>query len=78
MTTRVELPAGPTTLRLVKEPGDDGHVNLDYVQVSRSPPSERLEAEDATLAGNANVQTEHAGFSGTGYVGGFDGTPAPR
>ncbi|MDP3894959.1 family 16 glycoside hydrolase, partial [Nocardioides sp.] len=70
---RIQLPAGPTTLRLVKEPGDDGHVNLDYVQIT-APQSERFEAEDATLAGNANVQTEHAGYSGTGYVGGFDGT----
>ena len=31
----------------------------------------RYEAEAATLGGGASVQTEHAGYSGEGYVGGF-------
>ena len=31
----------------------------------------RYEAEAATLAGGANAQTEHAGYSGLGYVGGY-------
>ncbi len=30
------------------------------------------EAENAVLAGGANVSTEHTGFSGTGYVQGYD------
>ena len=30
------------------------------------------EAENAVLGGKANVSTEHAGFSGTGYVQGYD------
>lgn len=68
---RVELPAGVTTVRLVRDPGDDGHVNLDYVRVVE-PSTERYEAEDAQLAGGANAQTEHAGYSGTGYVGGME------
>ncbi len=71
MTTRVDLPAGATSLQLVKEPDDDGHVNLDYVQVLE-PTSVRYEAEDAALDGGANVQTQHAGYSGTGYVGGME------
>ena len=58
-------------MRLVRDPGDDGHVNLDYVQVVE-PSTERYEAEDAQLAGGANAQTEHAGYSGTGYVGGME------
>ena len=32
----------------------------------------RYEAEAATLAGGATVQTEHAGYSGDGYVGGYE------
>lgn len=71
VTQRIELPAGQTSLRLVRDPGDDGHVNLDYVQV-RDPQSRRYEAESAVHAGGANVQTEHAGFSGNGYVGGLE------
>jgi hypothetical protein len=30
------------------------------------------EAESATLGGKANISTEHAGYSGTGYVQGYD------
>ena len=57
-------------------PGDDGNVNLDHVKVV-DPTGGRVEAEDGTVTGQGNrVQTEHAGYSGTGYVGGFenDGT----
>jgi hypothetical protein len=70
-TVQVDLPAGPSTLGLVKQADDYGHVNLDYVQVVE-PATQRYEAEDADLAGGANVQTEHAGFSGAGYVGGLE------
>ena len=38
---------------------------------SRPRARTRYEAEAATLAGGANVQTEHPGFSGDGYVGGY-------
>ncbi|WP_205471072.1 family 16 glycoside hydrolase [Nocardioides sp. SYSU D00038] len=67
----VQLPAGPSTLRLVRDPGDDGHVNLDYVRVTK-PTAKRYEAESATLGGGANKQTQHPGYSGTGYVGGME------
>lgn len=72
-TVRVELPAGASELTLEKVTGtnDDGHVNLDYVQVKR-PTTLRYEAEAGARSGGANVQTEHAGFSGTGYVGGLE------
>ncbi|GAA5155560.1 hypothetical protein GCM10023340_41170 [Nocardioides marinquilinus] len=69
---KVALPAGTTTVRLVMEEGDDGNVNLDYLQVT-DPTAGRVEAEDGTVSGTGNrVQTEHAGYSGTGYVGGFE------
>lgn len=71
VTRRIELPAGPTSLRLVRDPGDDGHVNLDYVRI-KEPAATRYEAEAGTLGGSANAQTEHPGYSGAGYVGGFN------
>ncbi|MBC2932848.1 family 16 glycoside hydrolase [Nocardioides sp. zg-1228] len=76
LTTRVTLPAGATRVELAYEQGDDGNVNLDHLKVV-DPTGGRVEAEDGTITGDGNrVQTEHAGYSGTGYVGGFenDGT----
>lgn len=71
-TVRVTLPAGATSVGIVYEQGDDGHVNLDHVKVV-DPTAGRVEAEDGTITGDRNrVQTEHAGYSGTGYVGGFE------
>ena len=63
------LNAGANTIELKHATGDDGHVNLDYVRLA--PAGTRYEAEAATLAGGANAQTEHAGYSGLGYVGGY-------
>lgn len=71
VTQKIDLPAGVTEIKLVKEPDDDGHVNLDYLQVYDAA-FDRYEAEQASLADGAVVQTEHAGYSGTGYVGGID------
>ncbi|MCP3422926.1 family 16 glycoside hydrolase [Nocardioides pinisoli] len=76
VTVPVTLPAGATRVEIVYEQGDDGHVNLDHVKLI-DPTGGRVEAEDGTITGQGNrVQTEHAGYSGTGYVGGFenDGT----
>ena len=50
--------------------GDDGNVNLDSLRLAPAGTT-RYEAEAATLAGGANAQTEHAGYSGLGYVGGY-------
>jgi hypothetical protein len=66
----VTLDAGANTIELEHATGDDGHVNLDSVRLAPAGV-QRYEAEAATLTGGANVQTEHAGFSGTGYVGGY-------
>ena len=76
ITVPVTLPAGVTRVEIAYEQGDDGHVNLDHVKLI-DPTGGRVEAEDGTVTGENNrVQTEHAGYSGTGYVGGFenDGT----
>jgi PKD repeat protein len=67
----VALDAGENTIELRHAAGDDGHVNLDSLRLAPAGVT-RHEAEAATLAGGANVQTEHAGYSGTGYVGGYE------
>ncbi len=67
----VALDAGENTIELKHAAGDDGHVNLDSLRLAPAGVT-RYEAEAATLAGGANVQTEHVGYSGTGYVGGYE------
>ncbi len=71
----VTLDAGANTIELKHATGDDGHVNLDSLRLAPAGVT-RYEAEAATLAGGANVQTEHPGFSGDGYVGGYQNVGA--
>ena len=71
----VALDAGENTIELVHATGDDGHVNLDSLRLAPAGIT-RYEAEAATLEGGAIAQTEHAGYSGTGYVGGYQNTGA--
>ncbi|WP_336924008.1 CBM35 domain-containing protein [Aquipuribacter sp. SD81] len=68
------LEAGSNTVTIRYEDGDDGNVNLDVLKVGESLGPVLVgsyEAEEAELAGSANTSTEHAGYSGTGYVQGF-------
>ncbi|MFC3687913.1 CBM35 domain-containing protein [Aquipuribacter hungaricus] len=68
------LVAGTNTVTIRYEDGDDGNVNLDVLKVGEYLGPVLIgsyEAEDAGLAGSANVSTEHAGFTGSGYVQGF-------
>jgi hypothetical protein len=71
----VTLNGGANTIELIKTADDYGHVNLDHVRLAPAGTT-RYEAEAATLAGGANAQTEHAGYSGTGYVGGYQNVGA--
>ena len=66
----VTLTAGVNTIELKYNTGDDGNVNLDNLRLAPAGTT-RYEAEAGTLAGGANAQTEHAGYSGLGYVGGY-------
>ena len=66
----VALNGGANTIELKYDTGDDGNVNLDSLRLAPAGTT-RYEAEAATLAGGANAQTEHAGYSGLGYVGGY-------
>ncbi|WP_224372563.1 CBM35 domain-containing protein [Hyalangium versicolor] len=71
------LTAGTHTLRYKFDTTDSGNVNLDNISVSAQttpPPSGSgplYEAESAALSGGAVVATDHTGYSGTGFVGGF-------
>ncbi|MBE2317473.1 DUF1080 domain-containing protein [Solirubrobacter sp. CPCC 204708] len=66
----VALKAGVNEVELLYGADDDGNVNLDNVRFAPAGTT-RHEAEAGTLAGGANAQTEHAGYSGLGYVGGY-------
>ena len=67
----VALTAGVNTIELKYNTGDDGNVNLDNLRLAPAGTT-RYEGEAGTLTGGANAQTEHAGYSGLGYVGGYN------
>jgi hypothetical protein len=69
-TDTVTLTGGQNTIELKYSAGDDGNVNLDSLRLAPAGTT-RYEAEAATLTGGANAQTEHPGYSGLGYVGGY-------
>jgi Carbohydrate binding module (family 35) len=65
----VSLTAGTNTVGLRYGTADNGNVNVDNLAVAPLPAG--LEAETAALSGGATVESEHPGYNGTGYVGGF-------
>jgi hypothetical protein len=69
----VTLNAGANTLAVKYGTADNGNLNLDSIAVApaTAPASGALEAESAQLSGGADVETEHPGFTGSGYAGGF-------
>jgi hypothetical protein len=71
--TTLSLPAGSNSLSYRFDSADSGNVNLDKLVVtSAAAPAEgTLEAESASLSGGAVVSTEHPGYSGSGFVGGY-------
>ncbi|WBU37502.1 CBM35 domain-containing protein [Homoserinibacter sp. YIM 151385] len=81
-TVSVSLTAGSHTIAYRFGTADSGNVNLDALDVTTPSGSGTgtgadyaagpvFEAESATLTGGTAVSTEHAGFSGTGFVGGY-------
>ncbi|ANZ40390.1 hypothetical protein BBK82_34595 [Lentzea guizhouensis] len=68
----VTLNAGANTLAVSYGSGDNGNVNVDSLSVEPvTPAAGVVEAETGTLSGGARVESEHAGHTGSGYVGGF-------
>lgn len=76
-TMNVDLNAGANTIRLTATTSG-GVANMDYVGVTRTDPGTgpvHYEAEDATIVDGA-VESNHAGFFGTGFVNGIN-QPGP-
>ncbi|GHH40116.1 carbohydrate-binding protein [Lentzea cavernae] len=68
----VTLNAGANTLAVRYGTNDNGNVNLDSLSVEPvAPAAGVVEAESGTLSGGARTESEHAGHTGSGYVGGF-------
>ncbi|MPY30103.1 carbohydrate-binding protein [Streptomyces adustus] len=76
VSTTVSLSAGDNTVAYKYDSTDSGNVNLDAITVSAAPatPAGQYEAETAALSGGAVTETEHSGYNGTGYVGGYTDT----
>jgi hypothetical protein len=72
-TETVTLNSGSNTVAYKFDTADSGNVNIDNILVTAvgAPPPGQLEAESAALAGGAAVATDHSGFTGTGFVGGY-------
>lgn len=68
----VTLTAGANTLTYKFDTTDSGNVNIDNIALtSVTTPTGGPEAENAVLSGGAVVQTDHTGYTGTGFVGGY-------
>lgn len=75
------LKAGTSTISIA---AGQGYYGIDYIEltpiVTKIVPlvNGRAEAEDGQLSGGTSVATSPAGFSGTGYVTGFDNSDAKK
>ncbi|NUT33302.1 MAG: carbohydrate-binding protein, partial [Hamadaea sp.] len=66
-TLTVALTAGTNLVRATATTANGGP-NVDYLDVDTAPPPQLLEAESAVFLGGCAVETEHAGFTGSGYA----------
>jgi hypothetical protein len=73
ISATASLAAGANTVAYAFDTTDSGNVNLDDLAVTpvAATPAGQLEAESATLTGGARVETDHTGYTGTGFVGGY-------
>ncbi|MEU3512489.1 carbohydrate-binding protein [Streptomyces longwoodensis] len=79
----VTFTQGANTLTLAFTSNDSGNVNIDSLTATTpdtpaSTDPSVTEAETATLTGGAVVEREHAGYTGSGYVGGYTDTNKGR
>ncbi|WP_431258041.1 CBM35 domain-containing protein [Roseateles chitinivorans] len=75
-STTVALTAGNHAVAYRFTTADSGNVNLDALDVDAVAvtPGGGLEAENASLSGGAIAASDHLGFLGSGFVGGFTDT----
>ena len=72
VSSAATLSAGTHSVSYSFGTADSGNVNLDYLDVTQYvAQSGAYEAESATLSGGAVVATDHTGYSGSGFVGGY-------
>jgi hypothetical protein len=68
----LSLNAGSNTIAYTYDLSNSGNVNLDKITLkSAGSPGNSYEAENATLSGGAQVDNNHTGYSGTGFVDGY-------
>ncbi len=78
-TNPINLTSGSHTISLRFDNQDSGNINLDaFTVISQNQQTvptlnvnQQLELEDALLTGGAVAESNHTGFSGNGFVGGF-------
>jgi Pectate lyase superfamily protein/Carbohydrate binding module (family 35)/Carbohydrate binding module (family 6) len=72
-TETVALHSGSNTIAYSFDSTDTGNVNVDNIVLTAvaPPPPGTYEAESAALSGGAVVQSDHTGYTGTGFVGGY-------
>ncbi len=72
-TETVTLHSGSNTVAYKFDTTDSGNVNIDNVLVTAvaAPPANQYEAESAALSGGAAVASDHTGYTGSGFVGGY-------
>jgi hypothetical protein len=73
----VRLNAGSNIIEYRSETSTPNCINLDYVHLTYLGIL-TFEIENAFLSGTANVNTNHAGYSGTGFVDGFYNSAVAR
>ncbi|WP_428950344.1 CBM35 domain-containing protein [Streptomyces sp. cg35] len=69
----VNLTAGSNKIAYAFGSSDSGNVNIDALalEAAPAPPAGQYEAESAALTGGTLTETEHPGYQGSGYVGGY-------
>ncbi|WP_139984519.1 family 16 glycoside hydrolase [Nocardioides litoris] len=66
---QLDLVKGENTVTMRYDADDDGNVNLDFLKVA--PVTGTVyEAEEGELANGAKADTEHEGYTGSGFMGG--------
>jgi hypothetical protein len=72
-TQPVTLNSGSNTVAVRFGSADNGNVNVDNIALAPAPPpaAGTYEAESAQLSGGAAPATDHPGYTGSGFVGGF-------
>jgi hypothetical protein len=74
-TQTLTLNAGNNTVTYRIDSGDTGFVNLDRITVAAGAPvTTTFQAEDAARSGGAVFASDHAGFTGSGFVATYGST----